>query len=107
MFPSLIGPVGFGRTRLEEKFSPDRMRCTFPIFIEVAVQDFWDALQSNKQSNDRQTFTFLMLIFWFEWLENRKSSVTLLGDLGYNYRSFVVEHKVHRSPYLGLTFVQK
>ena len=63
---------GIWKERLEEKIFSRQDALHFSYLHKKGVQDFWESLQSSKQSNDRQTFTFLMLIFWFEWLENRK-----------------------------------
>ena len=64
---------GIWKERLEEKIFSRHDALHFSYLHKKGVQDFWESLQSSKQSNDRQTFTFLMLIFWFEWLESRKS----------------------------------
>ena len=64
---------GIWKDRLEEKIFSRQDALHFSYLHRSGIQEFWNTLQSNKQSNDRQTFTFLMLIFWFEWLENRKS----------------------------------
>lgn len=59
------------KERLEEKIFAPSNSLHFSYLHTNAVRDFWDHIQSSKQENDRQLFSFLMLIFWFEWLEQQ------------------------------------
>jgi asparagine synthase (glutamine-hydrolysing) len=59
------------KERLENKIFSKSEAMHFEFLHRDTVTSFWTNLQENKQNNDRQTFIFLMLIFWFEWLEKR------------------------------------
>ena len=58
------------KDRLEEKIFGRSNSLHVSYLHQSAVQDFWAHIQNSKEENDRQLFSFLMLIFWFEWLEN-------------------------------------